>query len=441
MTIFRAMSAAATGFSAAIFLAPMVASAAPEPAEQSVTGSGRVKAAVPGVVQGPEVYSPQPGVLFNDPTGTMSERYVIATHINKSIDATPAGGTIRIATYSFTFNNTVDKLIAARARGASVRVLIDNRKTSPETARLARALGSDTRRGSFVKRCRYSCMSREPSLMHAKLYTFSQAGSSRLVSMMGSANLAFSSAPSSWNNLHTLVGDATVYNSLNRYFDDMLRDVHNPNYYRSTSSGAHRVFFLPKADTGGVDNTAIMGALNQVSCTGAAAGYGNQGRTVIRVGMYHWSASQADIAEKLNQLRGRGCDVQVVTNVPIAATSVMKALLRRSSRYGVMPVYDALTDKDRDGTPERYVHHKAVIINGKLANNPRAKVVYSGSQNFTANSVHRNNEILFRVSRAATCDAYLANLATIRDRHTRRVSSASDHRMSETIVRKLIAAE
>ena len=44
---------------------------------------------------------PSAEVLFNDPTGSPAAQHRIADHIRRAIDATPAGGTIRMAAYSF----------------------------------------------------------------------------------------------------------------------------------------------------------------------------------------------------------------------------------------------------------------------------------------------------------------------------------------------------
>ena len=44
-------------------------------------------------------------------------------------------------------------------------------------------------------------MSSKESMMHAKLYMFSTAGSTKLVSMIGSSNIASSATTGSWNNI------------------------------------------------------------------------------------------------------------------------------------------------------------------------------------------------------------------------------------------------
>ncbi|HEX8508740.1 MAG TPA: phospholipase D-like domain-containing protein, partial [Propionibacteriaceae bacterium] len=350
---------------------------------------------------------------MNKPTGSVAEVNAIRSHINASIDATPTGATIRIATYSFGFDDTTDKLIAAQKRGVKVRVLIDNHVTTSQTARLTVALGEDRTKSNFVRRCQQGCMSSKPSVMHAKIYLFSAAGSSRLVSMVSSANLT-SSSSASWNNINTLVGNSTVYDSLARYFDDMLKDVDNPTYYRKTTSGTHELYYYPRAAVSGTNTITILDALNRVKCSGAKTGYGYRGRTIIRIAMFQWAASRIDLAEKVLQLREQGCIVEVITNGPLAGSGVIKTLLKKSAKYGVMPVYDALFDKDKNGVADLYVHHKVVTINGNWNGNPSSTLVYAGSQNFTVNSTRQNNEMIHRLSDRATYDAYARNIGSIR---------------------------
>jgi len=415
-----------------------LAVAAPNAPSSDSSGTSASASIVKNAVTNP-VYSPQPGVMFNDPTGIPAEQYSMRTHINRSIAATPAGGTIRIATYTLNFGDSVNALIAARNRGVKVQVLVDDHVTTPQTAQLTTALGKNTSAGSFVKRCSRGCMGGSVGMMHAKLYLFSSAGSSKLVTMVGSANLAYSSQAYSWNNLQTVVGDKTMYDSSTKYFTDMVKDQANLNYYRTTTSGSQKAYFFPKSSS---KNSVMLDALNQVTCKGASAGYGYQGRTVIRVAMYHWTSSRLDVATKLRALHDQGCVVQVIVNSPIVSSDVMKALLKKSSKYGVMPVYNALYDRDRDGVAEQYLHHKVLTINGKWNGNSRTKVVFNGSQNFTDNSTLKNNEILYRVSGAATYNAYAANLTNIRDNHARKATNvASASVLSEADIRKLASED
>ena len=369
----------------------------------------------------------------------MAEKNAIRTHINASIDASPAGATIRIATYSFDYVDTTDKLIAAHGRGVKVQVLVDNHFTSTQLTRLVTTFGKDMTQSSFVRRCEQGCMSSKPSVMHAKIYLFSSAGSARLVSMVGSANLTSSSSASSWNNINTVVGNSTVYASLGKYFTDMLRDVDDPTYYRTTTSGTHMLYYYPRAAVTGTQTITILDVLNRVTCTGASTGYGTGGRTIIRIAMFQWAASRIDVAEKVIALREKGCVVQVITNGPLAGPGVLGELLQKSAKYGVMPVYDALYDKDSNGIADLYVHHKVITVNGNWNGNSRTKLVYTGSQNFTVNSTRQNNELIYRLSDLASYNAYTQNIIDVRTNHSRRLYTAPTQTLSAAAMDELVS--
>ena len=118
--------------------------------------------------------------------------------------------------------------------------------------------------------------------MHAKFFMFSTAGDAKLVSMISSANPYTGNTFNSWNNLHTIVGDRVIYRSLKKYFNDMLADKNQPNYFRATLSGRNKLYFFPRQAKPGSNKIPLLNELRHVSCTGAAKGYGQRGRTVVR---------------------------------------------------------------------------------------------------------------------------------------------------------------
>ncbi|HYP46482.1 MAG TPA: phospholipase D-like domain-containing protein [Propionibacteriaceae bacterium] len=372
----------------------------------------------------PIPYSVKPGVIFNDPKGTKAAELRIVTHVERAIDNAPKGSTIRIAQYLFDLDSSADKLIAAYKRGVNVQLLIDDIPVSEQSKRVRGVLGTNKRAGSYLTRCVNSCMSSKTSVMHAKFFLFSQTGSSRNVSMISAANLYTGNTFVSWNNVHTLVGDTTMYASLNRYFDDMLPDIDRPNYYRTTTSGIHKIYFYPRTAVPGTADVPLLDVLNHVKCTGVARGYGYQGRTVIQIAQWGWSAARLDIARRLWTLHDQGCLVQVILNNFQTGARVTQTLLRPSRKRGMMRVYNAGIDSNGNGKRDLYIHHKALIINGVWFGRPNAKVVYTGSANLTGPGLLANNEILLRVVHNGTYHAYAQNLNYIRDRWTRRVTRA-----------------
>lgn len=361
-------------------------------------------------------YSPGNGVVFNDPTGTKAEQQAIVRHIGRSIDATPAGATIQIAQYSFDIDSSADKLLKAHRRGVHVQMIVDQHQNvvTPETQRMIRALGENRRKKSFLVRCGASCMSNRTSAMHAKFFLFSAVGSSRYVSMVGSANLTSTNAKTSWNDTQTIVGDQVLFASLRRYFTDMAPDRTQLNYFRSTTSGDHTVYFYPQKPS--KKPVVLLGVLKKVSCTGAPRGYGDaEGRTIVRLGMYSWTKDRQDIARQLWRLHDSGCVVQVIYNSGRTSSYISYDLLRHSRKHGQLRLHDAWVDRNVNNKPERYMHLKALMINGVVAGRP-TKVVYGGSQNLTPNATSDNNDLVIATADADVYAAYAKNFVSIREK-------------------------
>jgi hypothetical protein len=369
------------------------------------------------------VYSPKDSTIFNNPRGSRSQQRAIITQLDRSIDAAPKGSTIHMAQYLFDIDSTADRLVAAHKRGVNVRVLIDDGTRTPQIKRVRKALGTDKSKGSFVATCSHSCMSEARSVMHAKFYLFSRAGSSRLVSMVSSANPYSGNTVSSWNNIHTIVGDAKLFDSLKLYFYDMIKDKDNLNYYRTTTSGKYKLYFYPRAPKKGVNTIALLDVLNHVSCSKVASGYGKKGKTVVRLATWGWTMARHDMAKRLWALHNKGCKVEVVLNRGRTTPRILVTLLRRSSKYGVMPVYDAWVDKNRNNMAELYMHHKLLTVNGKWFGQ-NTKISYTGSQNLTGPGTLVNNDIILRIKDKGVHNAYMKNLNYIRDNYTRRVRQA-----------------
>ena len=326
-----------------------------------------------------------------------------------------------MAQYLFDLGSVARRLVAAHRRGVSVQILIDDGETNKHIRRVRHALGTNKHARSFVATCRHSCMSNGTSVIHAKFYLFSVAGKARYVSMISSANPYRGNTYNSWNNNHTIVGDTTIYDSLSKYFTDMLRDKKDLNYFRVTKSGKYTIYLYPQAARRS-DDIVLMKVLNQTACRPAGKGYGTRGRTLIRVANWGWSTTRLDIANRLWKLHDRGCKVQVMINKGRISRGVLKVLLKRSKKHGKMPVYDAWYDANNNNVAGLYVHDKYLTLNGLLGGK-NVKITWTGSQNFTALGTLANNDILLRIVDPAITHAYNVHFAYIRKRATHRMYS------------------
>jgi hypothetical protein len=369
-------------------------------------------------------YTPKARLVFNNPRGSHAKELAIITEINRSIDAAPRGSTIRMAQYLFDINSVADKLVRAHKRGVNVQVLIDDGTSNKQIRRVKRALGTNKKRTSYVTTCKRGCMSDIASVMHAKFYLFSRAGSAKYVSIISSANPYTGNTFKSWNNSHTIVNNYAIYHSLSKYFTDMIRDKTDRNYYRTTTSGRYKLFLFPGVPRRGDQIVVPLKVFGGVTCHGAGRGYGSGGRTVIRVGMWGWTYGRLDVAKRLWALHNRGCKVDVILNRGRSNRRVIQALTKTSKTYGKMKVYDAWVDKNHNDYGEYYMHHKTFMVNGKLFGKS-TKVTYTGSQNFSAPATLSNNDIVLRITGAGTYDRYSRELTYIRKHYTHRVYKMS----------------
>jgi phosphatidylserine/phosphatidylglycerophosphate/cardiolipin synthase-like enzyme len=361
-------------------------------------------------------------IVFNNAKGkNKPAEYNIINEINRGINSSQPGSTIHMVMYLFNITSTADALVRAHQRGVNVKFLIDDGTNTAQSRKVKRALGTNKRARSFYAVCHSSCMAGPRSTIHAKFYLFSNTGYNRPVSMVSSANPHKVNTIASWNNSHTIVGDRKIYSALVKYFNDMLKDTNRPNYYAMhppVTSGSNTLYFFPRAARR-PSQLDILNALNHTSCR-TSGGYGSKGRTVIRVEMWGWTSTRKDIAKRLRYLWGKGCKVQVIINRARISRGIVATLLKRHSRYGKMPVYDAWVDRNKNDFGELYMHHKALMINGRWFGR-NAKVTYTGSQNFTPVGTLKNNDIILRVMGAATYNAYARNMDYIKRVGTKRM--------------------
>jgi hypothetical protein len=404
----------------AAFVAATVVVAAPSNDAQAAprdTAERTAAQTVEAKVDAP--YTPRAGTVFNNPKGSTAKKRAIITEIERSIDGSAPGSTIRMAMYLFDLQSTANALIRAHDRGVHVQVLLDDGETSKPYKDVRHALGNDKTKPSYIFRCKRGCMSSVRSVQHAKFYLFTQVGNAQRVSMVSSANPYTGNTSKSWNDIHTIIGDQKIWDSLNLYFTDMLKDKTNYNYYRTTTSGKYTLYYFPRTPAKGTSGVPQLSALKQVKCKGVASGYGLNGRTAVRVAMWGWTKWRTDVARQLWKLHNEGCNVYVILNNKRVGEKVYRALLKRSSKYGVMRVYDAWYDKNHNGAAELYMHQKLLTINGNFNGDSSVKVLWTGSQNFTDEGNRVNNELLMKIADDSTLNQYVRNLNYIRDRHTK----------------------
>jgi phosphatidylserine/phosphatidylglycerophosphate/cardiolipin synthase-like enzyme len=348
-------------------------------------------------------YMPTPGVTFNDPTSSSrSQQTVLMDQIIAAVNNVPAGSVIRVVAYSFDYQPMVDALIAAKKRGAQVRLLIDSHTETAQIRKLRSYLGTGRSDGSYLRTCKYSCMASKSSFIHSKLYLFSRTGGAKYVSMNSSANPAETGVSRSWNNTYTTVGDKTLYDANVDNFNDMLPDKTNADYYHTVESPPYKEYFFPRAGSTKKSDT-LYNILNDVSCPSS-----------IKVTTYFWTSARLYLAEKLTALQNAGCSVEVIYPDGSGAQDTVYPEVTAELRHGAIPTWNTRP------VAGLYVHNKVILIDGTYQGVAGQKIVYATSQNLTMTSLRESNEVMLRIPIPSVYYAYLGNFDEIK-RHSRQI--------------------
>jgi hypothetical protein len=362
----------------------------------------------------PDHLTPKTGVRFNTPVGTTDQQYKLIDYVNRAIDSTPAHRVIRIAVFSMSEGSTASKLIAAHDRGVQVRVIFDDHHLFPAQKRLIAALGTNPNRRSFVVVCDDSCRGTGGN-MHDKFFLFAQVGRAENVLMAGSNNLTRFNARNQWADVFTSAGNEKLYDAFVQVFAQMKRDRAVEPTYRMSAVGRYRAYFFPDRGLKRADDPVLQ-ALDRVRCypgepkpspDGAdepAAPPSGATRTVVHVSMHAWHSRRGMyLARRIGDLHTRGCSVQVIMGEG-SGPRVRNIL----ADTGVPVFYGT----KHNGKGPILTHQKVLTIGGVYGSNPAAKIVFTGSHNWSVDSL-RHDDLLLRVVNDDVYDRYVRNFRRI----------------------------
>ena len=349
-------------------------------------------------------YTPVNGAIFNRPVGTRWQQYAVFRHVNRTIDSTPKGATIRMAVYSFAHASTARRLIAAYKRGVKVQAIFNGHESYGPERRLIRVLGSKASKSSFAKFCDRSCRGYKGN-MHQKVFLFSQAGSAQNIVMVGSNNMTRNNAENQWSDIYTSVGDPALYWTYAGVFDEMKKDVIQGRQFISARINNYQTDFYPNPSVVSPETDPVWNDLNQVSCGVPAPGYGVtvtdpdgtvRQTTAVRISHHAWNGDRGKwLARKVADLKKAGCDVRIVYGIGIGGA--VKAILENNG----IPL-------KANAVPGKRTHQKVLTVNGTYAGNPASKVVWNGSQNWSDGALKLDDTTL-RVDDPKVYDQYNAN--------------------------------
>lgn len=348
-----------------------------------ISGAAPTRAAMVSTLRAPDRYTPQTGPLFNDPTSD-ARRRVIRRHLMRSINSTPTGATIRVASWNIASDGLVDALIRAHRRGVGVRTVMSravaSRQGDSYNARLTRALsrGNANRPPalkSYARTCRSSCRG-NGGIAHTKMYLFSRVGRASDVVMVSSANFTDAAGANQWNDIYTVTGRPALSRKFEQIFTEMTRDRWARPPYQTKQVGPYLATFLPyQGRTAKGD--LVLRELGRVRCAGARGGTGANGHTVIRIAQTAIVGKRGlRIAERLRQMDARGCDIRIL--YAVAGREV-----RRVLNAAGIPNRAYVQDTSGDGVYDNYLHAKVMTVSGVYGGSSAARVAWNGSQNWS----------------------------------------------------------
>ncbi|WP_394831430.1 phospholipase D-like domain-containing protein [Pendulispora rubella] len=359
----------------------------------------------PGAIESAELtadaiaaYVPPAGAVFNRPTaaGAGGEN-AIQNRLIELIDHVPAGAEIRVVMYTWREAPVADALIRAHARGARVKVLMNNAADGNSTAmfdKLRGALGNyGASAPSWGAQCKagWGCLG--TGINHNKFFLFSQVGETKNVVVQSSANLTHDNRVKFWNNAYT-VADQGLYGLYSKYFTRLTAGITRtstpPNdAYTAENAGAYKLYTFPRAGSTSSSDT-IVNVLENVACSTDPSS-----RTRIRVAVLQ--LYRPAVASKLVALKNQGCQVY---------------LAYESFDGGVDGIVRNKLTGIRHCAGDETVHSKYLLIEagaGSYAGEKGAKLVFTGSHNYNPNSLRNNDETILRIDDASVYQQYEDN--------------------------------
>lgn len=381
------------------------------------------------------------GAIFNDPN-SKTGKVALVKQLLDGLRSAKSGETVRIAMYSMTRWDAARSIIRAYCRGVNIEYLTDDHSTTfSATIAVKKVLDAGASVGipSAFKACYRSCSSDYTwkqarvrvvtvkdvvyrPYMHSKYLTFSSVVGVPYVSMVASGNFTSTQINNGWNNVYTTLRDKTTYDFLNTKFAQMWQDQ-NVNLYEAQTSadnGVSKTTYQfpwtvsnPKSSTQTVNPATdpYTKFLENVKCTGAAAGYGNSShKTQVLVSMYQWTSSRLYLARRLKTLKNQGCEVKVLMSSSEWDLEVMPILrkwdakkAKTTYKYGNIPI------RNGDVGSSNFIHSKFIIVNGAWGSDRKVKMVFTGSGNWTKSALRFSNETNILVRSSLAYSQFKAN--------------------------------
>ena len=410
------------GISLAAGVPPTAGAAPTAPVATSSAGAadGDAKAAA-------RRWRPPSGPYFNDPH-RRAGHFRIERKIIETIRHTRPGAIIRIAVYSFDRVPVANALVAAHKRGVKVQMLLNDHWETRAMQIVRARIGTNRDKKSFIYKCVASCRSTQNEFnnLHSKFYSFTQAGKTRDVMAIGSANLTLNAALHQWNDLYFTAGDHVLFRQFVSLFNNMKKDWDKrrpPRFFCGTPLGAacddavdkHTVWALPKLS--GPKNDLVLDMLGRIQCL-TPDGAGGVTRTRLALSMHSMRGRRGDyLAAAVRNKFAEGCDFRVSygligyrTKQILGAPTARGRIPLRSTGldYNTEDDFDLNNDGEDDLILDYYSHQKYFVIQGTYAGVQGTEMVLTGSSNWASLST-ANDELWLTVRGRRIARKYVQN--------------------------------
>lgn len=294
------------------------------------------------------------GPLFNRPIGTPAEKRNVQDRLARAVMDAEAGATVQVAMTALDDPQLIDALVAARAEGVNVQVVMGPGAWTDQLRTLIAALGTDQTQPSWFRQCVRSCLG-GPGGQQTNFILVSRAGGATNLSMVA-AGATGTASTGYWNDA-LLSTTYEVYRALSTEFSLLAQDGVDPRPIRSRKMGPYAALYYPTPET----TDHVLKVLKGIKC----APSGNR-RTRVWVSVPGWAGARGRVlADKLVTLKGYGCDVRAVLG-----RSVKSSIKRRLTK-GKIPTVD------------RSVAGPLMIVDGRYRKSANARIAWVGGPDWT----------------------------------------------------------
>ncbi|SCK35686.1 MULTISPECIES: phospholipase D-like domain-containing protein [unclassified Streptomyces] len=373
----------------------------------------------PATAQAEEVVSGNYTSVFNYSTPNGPYDNFVSNGIGSLIDLADSG-TLYLSMYLFGDAGIQNKLLAAQARGVTLKMVTESGGFSDQAGLVAGLTGN-----SSLTQCDNGCLYNPApadgkGINHNKFAVLDSLSDGR-------KNVVWQSSQNMWPGQSGELNNAVVISG-NTTLAAKFRGAFNRQVQRSTVSGTAtynhtnddpgapvEAIFFPRdkaSDQTQYGNADIVAhQIDKVNCAA-------DGRIRIVSSGLDGKGLRPELFAALDAKRAAGCAVDAVVRDFSDVDSnkgVNDLTAANINAYGMRPGGCRYTASVGGSCNRGSVHSKYLLTEWKNAAGQRVQHTFTGSHNFTKGALERNDETLLRINDAGVYNAFVANFDKLRD--------------------------